>query len=72
MTRLASGKTVTRITKATVQHKPLVVTLYADVFEIRRLGSRGEHFLIPYETIYRDAAMRQAERDRAISKRTQR
>ncbi len=74
MTTLSQGKTITRRTKASVQHKPLVVTLCAEFLEIRQLGSR-QRFNVAYETIFRDAAQRQAERDRRdrlIQQRAQR
>ncbi len=63
MTTLEQGACVTRKTKATIQHKPLVVTMHAEFLELRRFGKR-ECLTATYESIYQAAAMRQAERDR--------
>jgi hypothetical protein len=63
MTTLENGASVTRKTKATIQHKPLVVTMHAEFLELRRFGKR-ESLTATYESIYQAAAMRQAERDR--------
>ena len=63
MTTLEQGASVTRKTKATIQHKALVVTLHAEFLELRRFGKR-ESLTATYESIYQAAAMRQAERDR--------
>ena len=63
MTTLENGASVTRKTKATIQHRPLVVTMHAEFLELRRFGKR-ESLTATYESIYQAAAMRQAERDR--------
>jgi hypothetical protein len=63
MTTLEQGASVTRKTKATIQHRPLVVTMHAGFLELRRFGQR-ESLTATYESIYQAAAMRQAERDR--------
>ncbi len=63
MTTLETGGSVTRKTKASIQHKPLVVTMHAEFLELRRFGKR-ESLTATYESIYQAAAMRQAERDR--------
>ena len=63
MTTLENGASVTRKTKATIQHKPLVVTMHAEFLELRRFGKR-ESLTATYESIYQAAAIRQAERDR--------
>jgi hypothetical protein len=63
MTTLEKGASVTRKTKATIQHRPLVVTMHAEFLELRRFGKR-ESLTAPYESIYQAAAMRQSERDR--------
>ena len=63
MTTLEQGASVTRKTKATIQHKPLVVTMHAEFLELRRFGKR-ESLTATYESIYQAAAIRQAERDR--------
>ena len=63
MTTIEQGASVTRKTKATIQHKALVVTLHAEFLELRRFGKR-ESLSATYESIYQAAAMRQAERDR--------
>jgi hypothetical protein len=63
MTTLEQGASVTRKTKATIQHRPLVVTMHAEFLELRRFGKR-ESLTATYESIHQAAAMRQAERDR--------
>ena len=63
MTTLETGGSVTRKTKASIQHKPLVVTMHAEFLELRRFGKR-EGLTATYESIYQAAALRQAERDR--------
>ena len=63
MTTIEQGASVTRKTKATIQHKALVVTLHAEFLELRRFGKR-ESLIATYESIYQAAPMRQAERDR--------
>ena len=63
MTTLEPGGSVTRKTKASIQHRPLVVTLHAEFLELRRFGKR-ESLTATYESIYQAAAMRQAERGR--------
>ena len=63
MTTREQGASVTRKTKATIQHKPLVVTMHAEFLELRRFGKR-ESLTATYESIYQAAAMRQAVRDR--------
>jgi hypothetical protein len=63
MTTLENGTSVTRKTKATIQHKPLVVTMHAEFLELRRFGKR-ECLTATYESIYQAAAMSLAERDR--------
>jgi hypothetical protein len=63
MTTLENGASVTRKTKATIQHKPLVVTMHSEFLELRRFGQR-ERLTATYESIYQAAAIRQAERDR--------
>ena len=63
MTTIEQGASVTRKTKATIQHRALVATLHAEFLELRRFGKR-ESLTATYESIYQAAAMRQAERDR--------
>ena len=63
MTTLEQGISVTRKTKATIQHKALVDTLHAKLLELRQFGRR-ESLTATYESIFQAAAMRQAERDR--------
>ena len=40
MTTLKKGANVTRKTKTTIQHRPLVVTMHAEFLELRRFGKR--------------------------------
>ena len=63
MTTLEKGASVTRKTKATIPHKPLVVTMHAEFLELRRFGKR-ESLTATCESIYQAAAMPQAERGR--------
>lgn len=63
MTTIEKGASVTRKTKASIQHRPLVVTLHAEFLELRRFGKR-ESLTATYASIYQAAAIRQAERDR--------
>ena len=63
MTTLKKGANVTRKTKTTIQHRPLVVTMHAEFLELRRFGKR-ESLTATYESIYQAAAMPQAERGR--------
>ena len=57
MTTLEQGASVTRKTKATIQHKPLVVTMHAEFLELRRFGKR-ESLTATYESIYQADAIR--------------
>ncbi len=50
MTTLEQGASVTRKTKATIQHRPLVVTMHAEFLELRRFGKR-ESLTATYESI---------------------
>jgi hypothetical protein len=63
MTTSKKGAKVTRKTKTTIQHRPLVVTMHAEFLELRRFGKR-ESLTATCESIYQAAAMPQAERGR--------
>jgi hypothetical protein len=61
MTTSKKSAKVTRKTKTTIQHRPLVVTMHAEFLELRRFGKR-ESLTATCESIYQAAAMPQAER----------
>lgn len=63
MTILEQGRKVTRLTRASIQHRPLIVTMFPEHLELRRHGTR-ERLTLTYETIYRQATIREAAKER--------
>jgi S-methylmethionine-dependent homocysteine/selenocysteine methylase len=71
MTTIRSGKSVTRKTAATIQHKPVVVKLHPQYMELHRAGCRIAYALT-YEAAFTEAARRAANKvreERAAAKR---